>query len=117
MTLNSVLMGWFCCRSRVLTLDDARYTITERKGGVGYLLRADDENSSLLPLARWRTTPDAQSQRLEVFEDACAIPGLFDAFVLALVVMQSEQPLGDAPDFLGFASPKFYGNGHLPWGY
>ena len=30
-------MGWFGCRSRVLTLDGARYTITERKGGVGYV--------------------------------------------------------------------------------
>jgi hypothetical protein len=30
-------MGWFDCRSRILTLDDARYTIVKRKGGIGYV--------------------------------------------------------------------------------
>jgi hypothetical protein len=25
------------CRSRILTLDGARYSITERKGGMGYV--------------------------------------------------------------------------------
>jgi len=100
-------------QSRILTLDGARYSITERKGGVGYLLRVDDEHTfPLLPLARWRTAPDSKSQQLEVFDGACAIPGLFDAFVLGLIVLQSAQQLGDVPDW---ASPKFYSNGGLTW--
>jgi hypothetical protein len=79
------------------------------------LLRTDDDTSPLLPLARWRTAPDAEFQYLEVFNDACTIPGLFDAFVLALVVLQSGQPLGDVPDCLNSASPKFFGTGDLMW--
>jgi len=102
--------------SRILTLGGARYSITERKGGVGYLLRVDDEHTfPLLPLARWRTVPDSKSQQLEVFDGACAIPGLFDAFVLGLIVLQSAQPLGDVPDCLNLASHKFYSNGGLAW--
>jgi len=77
------------------------------------LLRVDGENTfPLLPLARWRTAPDSKSQHLEVFDGACAIPGLFDAFVLALIVLQSAQPLGDVPDCLNPASPKYSG---LAW--
>lgn len=103
-------------KSRILTLGGARYSITERKGGVGYLLRVDDEHTSpLLPLARWRTAPDSKSQQLEVFDGACAIPGLFDAFVLGLIVLQSAQSLGDVPDCLNSASPRFYSNGGLTW--
>ena len=80
------------------------------------LLRVDDEATSpLLPLARWRTTQNAKSQSLEVFDDACAIPGLFDAFVLALIVLQSGQPLGDVPDGLYSCSPKFFGTADLMW--
>ncbi|SRR6266851_7267600 len=30
-----ILMGVLGCRSRILTLDGARYSITERKGGIG----------------------------------------------------------------------------------
>jgi len=102
-------------QSRVLTLDGAKYSITERKGCVGYLLRADEDTAPLLPLARWHMAPDAKSQRLEVFDDACAIPGLFDAFVLALIVLQSGQPLGDMPDCLNPSSPRFFGTGNLVW--
>jgi hypothetical protein len=32
----------------------------------------------------------------------------FDAFVLALIVLQSAQPLGDIPDCLNPASPKYF---------
>jgi hypothetical protein len=73
----------------------------------------DADASPLLPLARWRTMPDAQSQQLEVFDDACATPGLLDALVLALVVLQSGQPLGDVPDCLNVASPMFSGSADL----
>ncbi|KAH9024020.1 hypothetical protein EDB83DRAFT_2679053 [Lactarius deliciosus] len=84
--------------SRVLTVHGTRYTITERKGANGYLLcsKDDADASPLLPLARWRTMSGAQSQQLEVFDEACAAPGLLDALVLALIVVQSGQPLGDA---------------------
>jgi len=102
-------------QSRLLTLDGVRYTVTARKSGIGYLLRTDDDTSPLLPLARWRTAPDAGFQYLEVFDDACTIPGLFDAFVLALVVLQSGQPLGDVPNSFNSASPKFFGTGDLMW--
>jgi hypothetical protein len=103
-------------QSRILTLNGARYSITERKGGIGYLLRINDEDTfPLLPLARWRTAPNSRSQLLEVFDGACAIPGLFDAFVLALIVLQSAQPLGDMPDCLNPASPKFFSNSGLAW--
>ena len=120
-----------CERSRVLTLHGTRYTITERKGANGYvrspspffrtdltrlqlLCSKDDADASpLLPLARWRTMLDAQSQQLEVFDDACATPGLLDALVLALVVLQSGQPLGDVPDCLNVASPMFSGSADL----
>lgn len=104
-------------QSRILTLDGARYSVTERKGGIGCLLRIDDEATSpLLPLARWRTAPDTKSQCLDVFDDVYAIPGLFDAFVLALIVLQSGQPLGDIPDCLYPTSPKFFGTAELMWG-
>jgi len=103
-------------QSRILTLDGARYSITERKGGIGCLLRIDDEATSpLLPLARWRTAPDSKSQCLDVFDDVCVIPGLFDAFVLALIVLQSGQPLGDVQDCLYQTSPKFFGTADLMW--
>lgn len=57
--------------------------------------------------------PGAQSQQLEVFDDAYATPGLLDAFVLALVVLQSGQPLGDVPDSVNVASPMFSGSADL----
>ncbi|KAI0293866.1 hypothetical protein B0F90DRAFT_1351054 [Multifurca ochricompacta] len=112
--------------SRLLTLHDMRYIITERKDGVGYLLRADNNNNntssptSFLPLARWRATSSEDAivsqQRLELFEETITTPGLFDALVLALVVLQSRQPLGDdLPDSLDLTSPKFYGVGDLTW--
>lgn len=103
-------------QSRVLTVHGARYTIRERKGATGYLFCSKDNDanaSPLLPLARWRTKPDTQSQQLEVFDDACATPGLLDALVLALVMLQSGQPLGDAPDCLNLASPMFSGTADL----
>lgn len=102
-------------QSRVLTVHGTRYTITERKGANGYLLcsKDDADASPLLPLARWRTMSGAQSQQLEVFDEACAAPGLLDALVLALVVVQSGQPLGDAPDCLNMASPMFSGTTDL----
>ena len=71
----------------------------------------DDADAS--PLARWRTMPDAQSQQLEVFNDDCVTLGLLDALVLALVVLQSGQPLGDVPDCLNMASPMFLGTSDL----
>jgi hypothetical protein len=80
------------------------------------LLRADEDTSPPFPLARWHMAPDAKSQRLDVFDDACTIPGLFDAFVLALIVLQSGQPLGDMPDCLNAASPRFFGTGDFVWG-
>lgn len=70
-------------------------------------------DGSLLPLARWRTVPGAQLQQLEVFDNACTTPGLLDALVLALVVLQSGQPLGDVPDCLNMANPMFLGAGDL----
>ncbi|KAI0260067.1 hypothetical protein BC834DRAFT_567843 [Gloeopeniophorella convolvens] len=99
-------------RSRILTLDGIRYILTDRKG-VGYLMPA--QGPVLLPLARWRTTHDVRAQRVEVFEDALVVPGLLDALVLALLVLQGAQPLGDAFDCLNSASPKFYGAGDLAW--
>ena len=45
--LNGLLVPSPACRSRILTLDGARYSITERKGGVGYVR---DYLLPLLPL-------------------------------------------------------------------
>ncbi|KAF8260369.1 hypothetical protein EI94DRAFT_1748714 [Lactarius quietus] len=97
--------------SRVLTVHGTRYTITERKNANGCLFgfKDDADASPLLPLARWRTMPDARLQQLEVFDEAYATPGLLDALILALVVMQSGQPLGDVPDCLNMATPMFMG--------
>jgi hypothetical protein len=75
--------------------------------------KADDRlqlipaNRTGLAVARWRMRSDCDDLELEIFQEALVEPGLVEAIVLSVVLLQSGRSLGDRIETMTFSDPRF----------
>jgi hypothetical protein len=61
-----------------------------------------------LAVARWRTKSRADGLRLQIFQEVLVEPGLLEAILLSIILLQSGQPFGDT---LQASGPRYHGIG------
>jgi len=76
----------------------------------GFLIPA---NRSGLIVAKWHSETLADGLRLQIFQEALVEPGLIEAIILSILLLQSGHSLGDTLESLISMSPKYYGAGNL----
>jgi hypothetical protein len=81
----------------------------------GRLLQGPINSLQLLPtngpglaVARWRIKSRSDDLRVEIFQEALVEPGLLEAIVLSVVLLQSGRSFGDTPDANNFSNPRFF---------
>jgi hypothetical protein len=63
-----------------------------------------------LAVAKWRTESHADGLRLQIFQEVLVEPGLLEAILLSIILLQSGQPFGDRlPHLINDMGPKYYG--------
>jgi hypothetical protein len=62
-------------------------------------------------VAKWQTKSRNDELRLQIFQEALVEPGLLEAIVLSIILLQSGQPLGDsnALESMFSGAPVHYG--------
>jgi hypothetical protein len=66
-------------------------------------------NRSGLAVARWRTELRADGLRLQMFQEVLVEPGLIEAILLSIILLQSGQSFGDTlPHSMNELGPKYY---------
>lgn len=90
--------------SRLLVHGDARFTWTQRSSR-GFLIPA---NRPGLAVAKWRTKSRTDELRLKIFQEALVEPGLLEAIVLSIILLQSGHSFGDRLQTITSMSPKYY---------
>ncbi|KAF8260365.1 hypothetical protein EI94DRAFT_1811813 [Lactarius quietus] len=76
----------------------------------GLLIPAD---RSGLVVAKWHSESLADGLRLQIFQEALVEPGLIEAIILSIVLLQSGHSLGDTLEPLMSMSLKHYGTANL----
>ena len=61
-----------------------------------------------LAVAKWRTKSGSDELRLKIFQEALAEPGLIEAIVLSIVLLQSGNSFGDCLESMISLAPKYY---------
>ena len=62
-----------------------------------------------LALAKWHTKSRTDELRLQIFQEVLVEPGLLEAIVLSIILLQSGHSFGDTtPSITG---PKYFGTG------
>ena len=74
------------------------------------------DSSQLIPInrpglavAKWRTKSRTDELRLQIFQEALTEPGLLEAIVLSVILLQSGHSFGDTVQPI--TGPKYYGTG------
>ena len=64
-----------------------------------------------LAVAKWRTKSRSDELRLQIFQEALVEPGLLEAIVLSIILLQSGHSFGDSDMLQSIPSrgPKYYG--------
>jgi hypothetical protein len=62
-----------------------------------------------LALAKWRTESRDDGLRLQIFQEVLNKPGLFEAIVLSIILLQSGNSFGDALHSMTNLGPRHYG--------
>ena len=60
-----------------------------------------------LAVARWHILSNSGDLDLEIFQEALVEPGLLEAIVLSMVLLQSGRCLGDRIETMTFCDPRF----------
>jgi hypothetical protein len=79
-------------------------------------LRRLIDSSQLIPanrpglaVAKWRTESRADGLRLQIFQEVLVEPGLIEAILLSIILLQSGQSFGDTlPHSRNDMGPKYY---------
>jgi hypothetical protein len=72
----------------------------------GFLIPA---NRPGLAIAKWRTKSRSDGLRLQIFQEVLVEPGLLDAILLSIILLQSGHSFGDTLHSLATRGPKYYG--------
>jgi hypothetical protein len=91
--------------SRMFTHGDSQLKWMEQSNR-GFLIPA---NRPGLAVAKWRTKSCTDGLRLQIFQEVFVEPGLLEAILLSMVLLQSGQPFGDS--LQTSEGPKYYGLG------
>ncbi|KAI9437955.1 hypothetical protein H4582DRAFT_1951647 [Lactarius indigo] len=94
--------------SRLLVHGDAQFTWTQRSSR-GFLIPA---NRPGLAVAKWRTKSRTDELLVKIFQEALVEPGLLEAIVLSIVLLQSGHSFGDKLEMTSMG-PKYYGAGNF----
>ncbi|KAN0140891.1 hypothetical protein V8E53_001335, partial [Lactarius tabidus] len=90
--------------SRMFTHGDSQLKWMQQSNR-GFLIPA---NRPGLAVARWRTKSRADGLRLQIFQEVLVEPGLLEAILLSIILLQSGQPFGDT---LQASGPRYHGIG------
>lgn len=91
--------------SRMFTHGDSQYMWMQQSDR-GFLIPA---NRPGLALAKWRTESRDDRLRLQIFQEVLNKPGLFEAIVLSIILLQSGNSFGDALHSMTNLGPRHYG--------
>jgi hypothetical protein len=92
--------------SRMFTHGDSQLKWMQQSNrGFSQLIPA---NRPGLAVARWRTKSRADGLRLQIFQEVFVEPGLLEAILLSIILLQSGQPFGDT---LQASGPRYHGIG------
>ncbi|KAN0129602.1 hypothetical protein V8E53_012598 [Lactarius tabidus] len=90
--------------SRMFVHGDSQFTWVQ-KSDRGSLIPADRPG---LAVARWRTESQNDGLRLQIFQVVLVEPGLLEAIILSLILLQSGHPFGDTlPSIMSDCGPKY----------
>ena len=64
-----------------------------------------------LAVAKWRTESDADGLRLQIFHEVLVEPGLLEAILLSIILLQSGHSFGDTLHPSTDPAPRFYSIG------
>jgi len=93
--------------SRILVHGNSQFTWMEQSSR-GFLIPA---NRPGLAVAKWRTKSRSDELRLQVFQETLVDPGLLEAIVLSIILLQSGHSFGDSNtlESISFMGPKSFG--------
>jgi hypothetical protein len=60
-------------------------------------------------VAKWRTRSRTDGLRLQIFQEVLVEPGLLEAVLLSIILLQSGQSFGDMLHSITDMGPKYYG--------
>jgi hypothetical protein len=60
-------------------------------------------------VAKWRTESRTDGLRLQIFPEVVDEPGLLEAVILSIILLQSGQSFGDTIHSMSAMGPKYYG--------
>ena len=66
-------------------------------------------NQPGLAVAKWRTESRTDGLRLQIFQEVLVEPGLLEAVLLSIILLQSGQAFGDTLHSMAAMGPKYYG--------
>ena len=66
-------------------------------------------NRQGLAVATWRTDLCTDELHLQIFQEVLVDPGLLEAILLSIVILQTGRPFGDMQQEMAARVPKFYG--------
>jgi len=89
--------------SRIFVHGDSQFKWMQRPSQ-GILIPA---NRSGLAVARWRIKSRSDELRLQIFQEALVEPGLLEAIVFSIILLQSGHSLGDSESMFT-TGPIFY---------
>ncbi|KAF8267716.1 hypothetical protein EI94DRAFT_1729641, partial [Lactarius quietus] len=108
-TLATLTCDGMRIRSRIFFHGDSQFRWMHQPSR-GFLIPA---NRSGLIVAKWHSESLADGLRLQIFQEALVEPGLIEAIILSILLLQSGHSLGDTLESLISMSPKYYGAGNL----
>jgi len=91
--------------SRILAHGGSQFTWMQQSDR-GFLIPA---NRPGLAIAKWRTKSRSDGLRLQIFQEVLVEPGLIEAILLSIILLQSGHSLGDTLHPLASRGPKYYG--------
>jgi len=89
--------------SRIFVHGDSQFTWMQQSSH-GFLIPT---NRPGLAVAKWRTKSRTDGLRLQIFQEALVEPGLLEAIVLSIILLQSGNSFGDTVQAI--TGPKYYG--------
>jgi hypothetical protein len=91
--------------SRIFAHGNLQYTWMQQSDR-GFLIPA---NRPGLAIAKWRTKSRSDGLRLRIFQEVLVEPGLLEAILLSIILLQSGHSFGDTLHPLASRGPKYYG--------
>ncbi|KAF8260366.1 hypothetical protein EI94DRAFT_1748706 [Lactarius quietus] len=92
--------------SRKFVHGDSQFTWMQQSSR-GFLIQA---NQPGLAVAKWHTETRSDALHLQIFQEALTEPGLVEAIILSIILLQSGHSLGDTLEPLMNMAPRYCGH-------